>query len=242
MIERFSQKNTIFGRRCWDPEIAELWEKFGRNQLRTRDQVGYRPEDYALRSAAWYGEDLLAPDGSSAFFSRGAYNGLEGWGPAVPPGTPMPPGFRLPSTDRARNADMVKRAATLFGADLVGICEVNPGWIYSHVFNVDTGEETPVELPEGCSWAVVMAVEEDYASLRTSPSATAGAAVGVGYSRMAFTAGLLGQYLRNLGYRAVPCGNDTALSVALAVDAGLGELGRLRTSHHQGVRTPGAFV
>jgi reductive dehalogenase len=43
---------------------------------------------------------------------------------------------------------------------------------------------------------------------------------------MAFLAGLLARFIRNLGYRALPCGNDTALSIPLAVEAGLGELGR----------------
>jgi reductive dehalogenase len=43
---------------------------------------------------------------------------------------------------------------------------------------------------------------------------------------MAFGAGLLATYIRGLGYKAIPCGNDTACSIPLAIDAGLGELGR----------------
>jgi reductive dehalogenase len=34
-------------------------------------------------------------------------------------------------------------------------------------------------------------------------------------------------FIRGLGYQAIPCGNDTALSVPLALAAGLGETGRL---------------
>ncbi|MBT8363981.1 MAG: reductive dehalogenase, partial [Deltaproteobacteria bacterium] len=49
---------------------------------------------------------------------------------------------------------------------------------------------------------------------------------GAGYSRMAFTAGLLAQYIRGLGYQAIPCGNDTACSIPIAIDAGLGEIAR----------------
>jgi len=33
-------------------------------------------------------------------------------------------------------------------------------------------------------------------------------------------------FIRYIGYQAIPCGNDTALSIPLAIDAGLGELGR----------------
>ena len=223
---RFNHKNTVFARRYWDPRFIELNQKFGRNQMRVLDRAGYRPEDFALRQAAWYGEDLLSSGSAMGLLTRGMYNGLEGWAAPVAAETPTPPSARLVDADPARNAALVKRAARLFGADLVGVCEVNPAWVYSHVLDADSREEVPLELPEGCAWAVVMAVEEDYTALGTSPSATASAAVGAGYSRMAFTAGLLGQYLRSLGYQAAPCGNDTALSVPLAVDAGLGELGR----------------
>jgi reductive dehalogenase len=43
---------------------------------------------------------------------------------------------------------------------------------------------------------------------------------------MAFTAGLLAEYIRGLGYKAIPCGNDTACSIPIAIDAGLGEIAR----------------
>jgi epoxyqueuosine reductase QueG len=43
---------------------------------------------------------------------------------------------------------------------------------------------------------------------------------------MAFTIACLGEFIRNLGYRAIQCGNDTALSIPLAIDAGIGALGR----------------
>jgi reductive dehalogenase len=62
--------------------------------------------------------------------------------------------------------------------------------------------------------------------LASSPSAFSNISVGLGYSKMAFIAGSLAQFIRNLGYNAIPCGNDTALSIPLAIDAGLGQLGR----------------
>ena len=43
---------------------------------------------------------------------------------------------------------------------------------------------------------------------------------------MSFVRALLGEFIRNLGYTAIQCGNDTGLSVPLAIDAGLGQLGR----------------
>jgi len=44
--------------------------------------------------------------------------------------------------------------------------------------------------------------------------------------KMAFIISCVGEFIRNLGYRAIQCGNDTALSIPLAIDAGLGALGR----------------
>jgi reductive dehalogenase len=66
----------------------------------------------------------------------------------------------------------------------------------------------------------------DYDAIACSPESPASAATGFGYSRMAFAAGLLATYIRGIGYKAIPCGNDTACSIPLAIDAGLGELGR----------------
>lgn len=50
---------------------------------------------------------------------------------------------------------------------------------------------------------------------------------------MSFLAGSLAEFIRALGYHAIPCGNDTALSIPLAIDAGLGQLGR-----HERLITP----
>ena len=48
----------------------------------------------------------------------------------------------------------------------------------------------------------------------------------MGYSRMHLLAGQVAEFIRGLGYHAIPCGNDTALSVPIAIQAGLGHLGR----------------
>jgi len=71
-----------------------------------------------------------------------------------------------------------------------------------------------------------MAIEMDQTAISTAPAQPASAAAAVGYSKMAFTIACLGEFIRNLGYRAIQCGNDTALSIPLAIDAGLGALGR----------------
>ena len=166
---------------------------------------------------------------------------------AIPTGAPTPPldralgaGARVPdgllmqqcrdrpfvpSADRYDPPDWaaftarVKDAARFYGASLVGVTRVNPLWLYA----TDDDDDGRVE---GLDTAVVLAVAMDYDMIATSPSASASAATGKGYSMMALVATCLARYLAELGFAAVPSGNDTALSIPLAVDAGLGELGR----------------
>ena len=71
-----------------------------------------------------------------------------------------------------------------------------------------------------------MAIEMDELGIATSPEAPAASATGLCYSKMAFISSMMAEFIRNLGYTAVPSGNDTALSIPFAVDAGLGQLGR----------------
>ena len=124
---------------------------------------------------------------------------------------------RYDPADPAEFTRRVKDAARFYGASLVGVARVNPLWLYA----ADGGAGV-----EGLSTAVVMAVEMDYDIIATSPSPAASAATAKGYSQMAFVATCLAQYLCDLGFRAVPSGNDIALTIPLAIDAGLGEMGR----------------
>ncbi|NBJ14550.1 MAG: reductive dehalogenase [Dehalobacter sp. 4CP] len=73
---------------------------------------------------------------------------------------------------------------------------------------------------------IVIAIEEDYAAMRCSPGVLVEATTGKAYSAMGEISYKLAVFLRQLGYSAVPCGNDTGLSVPTAVQAGLGEAGR----------------
>ena len=111
--------------------------------------------------------------------------------------------------------------AKRFGASKVGITKLNPLWLYSHRRN-----GSPVTLPEDAVWAIVMLAEMKEELIAESPKLSAAAESGRGYSRMAALSGGVGEYLRLLGYYARSCGNDTALSIPLAMDAGLGVMGR----------------
>ena len=133
--------------------------------------------------------------------------------------------------DPLRMTEKIKKAAKWFGADLVGICEVNPLWIYSiwgedGVEFIDVAKVgEPLRIPESFRYAIVMAHEMDYAM--TLPTPAFAPSTDMGYSNMAITAVSVAAFIRFLGYRAIPTGNEMALSIPMAIDAGLGEMGRM---------------
>ena len=92
---------------------------------------------------------------------------------------------------------------------------------------VPPGESHIQEIPEEFQYAVVMGFEMDYDVYRYFSSVIAAGATGMGYSQMAFTSAFLSEYIRNLGFKAIDCTtNDVALSIPMAMQAGLGDLGR----------------
>ena len=112
----------------------------------------------------------------------------------------------------------LKKAARFYGAALVGVTEVNPLWVLTH----EKKTMKPLELPDWVNYAVVMAVEMDDLGIATAPACPGTAATGKGYLDMAVLSALVAEFIRNFGYNALPAGNDLALNIPLAVDAGLG--------------------
>ena len=133
-------------------------------------------------------------------------------------------------------ADLIKYTARIYGSDLTGIARLDKKWVYSEDLEkpflfaeADEPEEREdaFMIPEKMDRAIVMAVAMNIEFCETSPEVLANTATNLGYSRAAAAVISLAEFIRSLGYAAIPCVNDTALSVPLAVDAGLGELGRL---------------
>ena len=182
--------------------------------------MGFRKIDYALRNASWNLE------WGAGFGNAGSNLGLYTWEGVndrirhmVEAGEPV----KETPEEMSR---IIKLVARYFGASLVGIAGLHPSWLYSHEYNTIKRQHYPLEIREGCDNAIVMAIEMDYETMRMAPNGIQGSSTGLGYSKMAFLANLMATFIRGLGYQAIPSGNDTALSVPLAMAAGLGELGR----------------
>ncbi|MGI9625745.1 MAG: 4Fe-4S double cluster binding domain-containing protein, partial [Longimicrobiales bacterium] len=136
------------------------------------------------------------------------------------------PGVQAPAASAEDAAKEVKHVAKTFGADLVGITGYDERWVYTHNYSREGEQEKVQELPGDLGHVIVIAQSMDHGLIRTVPSALSGTATGIGYSRDTVVLLALAQYLINLGYRAVPTMNDTALAIPLAIKAGLGEYGR----------------
>lgn len=230
-VQRFDQKNEMYKRARWDPAMVDLGKQmYGIIPPRNKD--GYTLVDRALQNSLWY----LEMEYAHALVIHD--EGLLGWERRPADVLRMPPDAKLEVSEPAVASRYVKRAAKALGACAVGVCELDRRWVYSHSFHLKTHEHKELELPPECKYAVAIATEMDYDMFKTSPSEVEGAATGKGYSDTAYVAGSLAHFIRNLGYRAIPSGNDTALSIPIAYEAGLGELGRngLLITQHYGPR------
>jgi len=214
-LRRYDQRNLIFNRVHGDPGWGGYLRTEEEQGLRNiaENKPGYTRVDYALAEAVWTVHDVWL----EAF----------SWERLVRPRGPSLMGVewyrdRYEVEDEAEMTGQLKMVARFFGASLVGITEVDGRWIYAN----QRDDLEPLELPDGVKYAVVMAIEMDTEGIATSPACPAAAATGLCYSKMAFTASSLAEFIRNLGYTAVPDGNDASLSIPLAIDAGLGQLGR----------------
>lgn len=214
-IKRYNQRKMIFNRAIIDPEFAGYMR--GEDEVGLRniaaEKSGYTRIDYALSEAAWTAHDCWSEAFGSQRLTRtygSSLMGSEWYREKVNVENPV------------EMSRIVKKAAKFFGADLVGVAEYNSLWMQE---NTRRTLEL-LEMPEGVKRVIVCAVEMDEEALSGSPNVIAGAATGLGYSKMAFIGATLAEFVRNLGYTAVSAGNDVGLSIPEAIDAGLGQLGR----------------
>ena len=125
----------------------------------------------------------------------------------------------------------IKGYATHIGADLVGIAVINPLWIYSHrgeIFH-ENWEDWGREIATDHQYAVVVAEEMSLDMIGPAPHTSSVMESMKNYAKGAYIATQLAAFIANLGYEATAnhLRHYTAILPPLAVDAGLGEVGRL---------------
>ena len=223
-FEKFDQRNDIYCRSQWDPEVmsakaTSFFQGYFMPDAHSRKSDGFSQRDYALRNATWHITNVLRDINrqetgrKEGFFDHFTTHD-EGW----------PEPFAFDSVEHA-TAD-VRKVAGLCGADLFGVCEYDERWMYSAIFDESVLNSKPLDIPQDLPTVIVVGESMDVDLTKTVPSALAGSATGLGYSYDALTLLTLAQYIRNLGYRAYATMNDSSLAIPLAVQAGFGEVGR----------------
>jgi hypothetical protein len=121
----------------------------------------------------------------------------------------------------------VKGFACYVGADLVGTTKLNSAHVYSHIGRSPGDWGAPITLDH--SHAIAIGVEMSCDMVRHAPDSPTITETAFKYFEAAKIALLVARYINLLGYaaRAHVDGNYRVLCVPVAVDAGLGELGRI---------------
>ncbi|MFW9923881.1 MAG: 4Fe-4S dicluster domain-containing protein [Candidatus Thorarchaeota archaeon] len=224
-FEPFSEFDSIFGRINWDKTMKTykiyMYDKVP--EILDESQPGYTKIDHALAIASWTVHDYFR----NAF----SWEKLSSSSNMMPDA--LPGKYEINDNNIDKVTRTIKAVTKSFGASMVGIAPFNPNWVYT-----EDRVGTPFDLPEGLTTAIAIGVVMDSDTISTSPSMTQGFASGMGYSQMAFIVSSLAEFIRKLGYKAIPMGNDTALSIPIAVEAGLGQVGRngLLTTRDHGAR------
>ena len=249
-LKRFGSENVAF--KVISEELgisfAEAMKKSMINNIKQgKIGHGWPVEDavkarmfYALNVAATTWNEFIGPYGENR-----ENKGFLGWLPQKLPSelTASPQTFN----DIDELTSNIKVMAAYAGADKAGIAKIDRNWVFSSTCTngLDPGPakikkiefkdtDQPLEtekefiIPDSVKYAVVIINVQPRALSQIGPSSIAAAAsTNQGYSQGALSAVALAQAIRSLGYVAIPCMNSTALSIPLAIDAGLGELGRL---------------
>ena len=210
-LKRFNQRQTIFGRKLYDKKSGFFNKGMYDKSLNivSSDKEGYSHVDLARMMGSWAVYDY--------FLNAFSWKRMEVTNSIME----KPRIEKLSVNDPEKMSEEIKKTAKCYGAYQVGITQLNSNWIYARDM-----DDVPIEIPKECKYAIVMTVKMDGSAIKNSPDFTASTATGHAYSKIALLVSCMAEFIRHLGYNAIPMGNDTSLSIPLAIDAGLGELGR----------------
>jgi epoxyqueuosine reductase len=190
-----------------------------------RDKPGFRLYERSLSEGAWTLFRISQP---------GVGTGLLSWTRMIVR-TPAEVGVDPYTASPHEMADTVKHAARHYGAGAVGIAPMNQAYVNlaemsRPIFfeDVDIPEVTNEKLviPTKMKWVISIAIPMQLDLLSQVPNENGDAAVALAYGQSVFIVSALAEFIRSLGYQAIPSVNDTAQSIPFAIDAGLGEMGR----------------
>lgn len=226
VFEQFSEKQYAFNR----SDLGYVWAGWGASEKRAIEEKkpGFSVLDFSLANAASIiGFGMVSTGGSGA---------IQQWTNNPDPVRQTADSMvaSLPSYWTNATADfredvtpedltkIVKKAAYLYRASLVGIAPLN-----AETRKLGLYQEAEEVIPDDFKSVITMAIELDYDAVATgNRAAGAQAESNWGYNQMAVTMLPVALFLRYLGYEAIPHGNKGSTSIFWGIRSGLGELGR----------------
>jgi reductive dehalogenase len=231
-VKRYDEREIVFARnRSLRPGSEEYKIFYAQHPELEMVDARRRERGGPLGQAGSIDRPAEGPNVAAAMASLSIPMHLSLRGQVTPRTSPALKGKRLELTTE-QATERVKGYALHVGADLVGITEINPLWVYSHrgeIFH-DNWEDWGKEITVGNRrYAIVFATEMDFRMVGAAPHTPTVVESMFNYGKGAYIATQLAAFVANLGYSATAnhLRHYEALLVPLAVDAGLGELGRL---------------
>lgn len=238
-----SNQDIMFTAGFWgfhpeDEDVANSGKQFSyKTFMHYEEKKGFDQLSKALNAGGWALHNNVSPLASQAISGSGIlkwdqYRKKEG---EFLPHHDWVNEHQYQFSDKQEATNAIKRAAKLYGADLVGITKRDKRWDYTDFVDPQAIMEGRPEdsvygwerFPFEPKSVIVVAFEMDYEAIATAPTDVQGAGAGSEYSSMTKTVYQMSVFLKQLGYQAVPCGNDTGLSIPYAIAAGLGEGSRM---------------
>lgn len=217
-MEQFDERNNVFARNELKPDSPEYEDFYSRfpELKETDDRIRNLPGEGAFMSDA---DAQMVTSVFDTLLKLGAPGFVDG-----------EPALEKAEISPEHASEKIKNFARLLGADLVGISLMKSGYAFSHRGRQKYTDEEPWGMPIEVShrYAISLGFKEDYKMIATGPQSSEMIESSVVYLKSAVVSVALAAYIRKLGYpaRANHFRNYQVLTVPLAVEAGLGELGR----------------
>jgi ferredoxin len=203
-VERFDRQKNAFMTAQPDNPFGEDFRR------RFKARTGFNHFMDTLPYSELEVEDRI---GQGLFFS--AFRLCSEYHPKPLPVTP--PEGRCEGQSKVWMTRLIKKAALLFGAEMVRITKIDKRWLYKDL-----------DIPH--TYAIVIVVSHKPSMIDLAPSFFSTTATGDAYSRLKLITTQLTDFIRALGYdaafRETLGGNPEMQMVPLALDAGVGEFSR----------------
>lgn len=216
--KRFDERDIMFARARLKPGSERYKAYYAmRPENEARDDL-FRAQPGLLSPDAKYADPMLFASPESSFTLTDAMHVMVEGKPAEK---------KVPLPDNPARSEYVKSLARYFGALDVGITELQPEHVYSHIGRGPGEWGAALEVEH--KYAIAFTVEMDHQIMGDAPHAPVVMESARQYVEAGKVAVQLASVLRNWGYpaRAHMDGNYRVICPLVARDAGLGEIGRM---------------